>query len=127
MLAGMTVGLWSLITKHFASGIGITLCSRRKSISSTTSKSSMRTTTRSNSPVQAPNLKGTLLETPTIGKASEGKVNRTVCGGLYTTGIVKVSSGSSFEGKVLKMSPLGYFEEVYLSTHLVCRYFRLAY
>ncbi|XP_022926238.1 uncharacterized protein LOC111433416 [Cucurbita moschata] len=71
MLAGITVGLRSVITKHFASGIGITLCFRRNSIPSITSKSSMRTTTRSSSPVQSPILKETLLETPTIGKASE--------------------------------------------------------
>ncbi|XP_023006017.1 beta-fructofuranosidase, insoluble isoenzyme 1-like [Cucurbita maxima] len=72
-VCSITVGLRSAITKNFASGIGITLCSKRNSIPSTTLKLSMRTTTRSNSPVQAPNLKGTLLETPTIDKASELK------------------------------------------------------
>ena len=41
----------------------------------------------------------------------------TISGGVYTIGTVKSLSGSSFESNVLKISPLGYSEEVYLPLH----------
>ena len=65
-----TVGA-DLITRQISRGIRITWCSRRNSISSTISKSSIPTTTKSTRLLHPPNYITVCFTSPTTGKAIE--------------------------------------------------------
>ena len=66
-----TVGVDPVITRHLAACIMITWCSRRNSITRTTSKSSMPTTTKSIRSLHPLNCIATRFTTSTMGKAVE--------------------------------------------------------
>ena len=65
------VGFDPVITKLFARGMGMTLCSSRKSIHKTMSKSPILTITKSVRLVQVPSLMGVLFTTPKMGNYVE--------------------------------------------------------
>ena len=69
--AWTTVGLLLLTTRHWANGMGMTLCSKRNFIPSMRFQSSIQTRTQSRFPIHSLNLIDNLFNTPTIGNPSK--------------------------------------------------------